>query len=133
LQQAFIASVIAEGIEPKSAFPFEPYPADKTVYKNTRLVEFETPANKDGLGTSTRLRKDSIPIQGMAKFKVWFRPAAPIFICWGPLSGQSGASGERDHRQRRVRRRRVEQGHTMASQGLPHPGPPPCNRSGVSI
>src|SRR6202021_1595761 len=61
---------------------FEPYPADKTVYKNTRLMEFETPANKDGLGTSTRLRKDSIPIQGMAKLKVWFRPAAPIFICW---------------------------------------------------
>ena len=129
LQQAFIASVIAEGIEPKSAFPFEPYPADKTVYKNTRLVEFETPANKDGLGTATRLRKDSIPIQGMAKFKVWFRPAAPIFICWGPLYGQSGASGERDHRQRQY----VVQGHTMASQGLPHPGPPPCNRSGVSI
>ena len=81
MQQAFIASVIAEGIEPKSAFPFEPYPADKTVYKNTRLMEFETPANKDGLGTATRLRKDSIPIQGIAKLKVWFRPAAPIFIC----------------------------------------------------
>jgi hypothetical protein len=81
LEQAFIASVIAEGIEPKSYFPFGPYPADETVYKNARLVEFETPANKDGLGTSTRLRKDSIPIQGMAKLKVWFRLAAPIFIC----------------------------------------------------
>ena len=131
MQQAFIASVIAEGIEPKSAFPFEPYPADKTVYKNTRLVEFETPANKDGLGTATRLRKDSIPIQGMAKLKVWFRPRSSS--AGVRFSGQSGASGERDHRQRRARRRRVEQGHTMASQGLPHPVPPPCNRSGVSI
>jgi hypothetical protein len=80
LEQAFIASMIAEGIEPKSAFPFEPYPADKTVYKNARLVEFETLANKDGLGISTRLRKDSIPIQGMAKIKEWFRP--PIRRIW---------------------------------------------------
>ena len=44
-------------------------------------MEFETPANKDGLGTSTRLRKDPIPIQGMAKLKEWFRPAALMFIC----------------------------------------------------
>ena len=30
LEQAFIAGVIAEGIEPKKDFPFGPYPADKT-------------------------------------------------------------------------------------------------------
>jgi hypothetical protein len=71
LEQAFIASVIAEGITPPTKRP----------YKNARHVEFETPASKEGLGTSTRLRKESIPIQGMAKFKEWFRPAAPVFIC----------------------------------------------------
>ena len=43
-EQAFIASEIAEGIEPNSNFPFGPYPADKTVYKNACLVQFETPA-----------------------------------------------------------------------------------------
>jgi hypothetical protein len=79
LEQAFIASVIAEGIEPKKDFPFGPYPADKTNYKNARLLEFETPANKDGLGTSDRLRKDSTPIQGMAKLKESVPPGSPDF------------------------------------------------------
>jgi hypothetical protein len=68
-EQAFIAGVIAEGIEPKSDFPSGPYPADKTTYKNARLVEFETPANKDGLGTSDRLQKNAQPIHGMAVLK----------------------------------------------------------------
>ena len=68
-EQTFIAGVIAEGIEPKSDFPSGPYPADKTTYKNARLVEFETPANKDGLGTSDRLQKNAQPIYGMAALK----------------------------------------------------------------
>ncbi|MGO4871634.1 MAG: hypothetical protein ACLPGW_13655 [Roseiarcus sp.] len=69
LEQAFIAGVIAEGIEPKENFPSGPYPADKTTYKNPRLVEFETPAGMDGLGTSDRLQKSSLPITGMAKLE----------------------------------------------------------------
>ena len=68
-QQAFIASVIAEGIEPKENFPSGPYPADKTTYRGARMVEFETPANTDGLGTSDRLQRNSQPIAGMAKLK----------------------------------------------------------------
>jgi hypothetical protein len=80
LEQAFIASVIAEGIEPRKDFPFGPYPADKTNYKNARLLEFETPADKDGLGTSDRLRKDSLPIQGMAKLKESVPPGSPDFF-----------------------------------------------------
>ncbi len=69
VQQAFIASVIAEGIEPKENFPSGPYPADKMTYKNARLVEFETPANMDGLGTSDQLQKNSLPIVGVATLK----------------------------------------------------------------
>lgn len=68
-EQAFIAGVIAEGIEPKANFPFGPYPKDKTTYKNARLLEFETPANADGLGTSDRLQKSAQPIVGMATLK----------------------------------------------------------------
>jgi hypothetical protein len=66
---AFIARVIAEGVEPKADFPSGPYPADKTTYKNARLVEFVTPANADGLGTSDRLQKSALPIAGMAKLE----------------------------------------------------------------
>lgn len=69
VEQAFIAGVIAEGIEPKENFPVGPYPADKTTYKNVRLIEFETPANADGLGTSDRLQKNSLGIVGMAKLE----------------------------------------------------------------
>jgi hypothetical protein len=79
LEQAFIASVIAEGIEPKKNFPFGPYPADKTDYKTGRLLEFETPANSDGLGTSDRLRKDLTPIRGMAKLEESVPPGSPDF------------------------------------------------------
>ena len=69
LERAFIAGVIAEGIEPKEKFPFGPYPADKTTYRNARLVEFETPADTNGLGTSDRLQKNSLPIEGMARLE----------------------------------------------------------------
>lgn len=69
LEQAFIASVIAEGIEPKEDFPSGPYPADKTTAKSARLIEFETPANMDGLGTSGQLQKSALPIEGMAKLE----------------------------------------------------------------
>jgi hypothetical protein len=67
LYQAFIAGVIAEGIEPKESFPSGPYPADKLIYKTQRLVEFVTPANSDGLGDSGLLKKNASPISGMAK------------------------------------------------------------------
>ena len=125
--------MIAEGIEPNSNFPFGPYPADKTVYKNARLVEFETPANKDRLGTSTRLRKDSIPIQGMAKLKVWSPGSPDLYLLTvrfpanqahlaSAIIGNAEYAVDGSNRGRRWPRR-----------GLPHPDPPPCNRSGVSI
>ena len=40
--------MIAEGIEPKENFPAGPYPSDKLTYKSPTLVEFATPAGKDG-------------------------------------------------------------------------------------
>jgi len=69
LERAFITSVIAEGIEPKENFTSGLYPADKTTYRGARLVEFETPADMDGLGTSGRLQKNSLPITGVAKLE----------------------------------------------------------------
>ena len=77
-EQKFIAGVIAEGIEPKTDFPFGPYPADKLSYQTPLLVEFETPGNKDGLGTSDRLQKNAQPILGMATLKP--TPDGPDFF-----------------------------------------------------
>jgi len=63
---AFTQSVIAEGIEPASSFPTGPYPNDKLTYVSNEIVEFQTPANTDGLGTHSQLLKGNLPIQGVA-------------------------------------------------------------------
>ena len=78
-EKAFVASVIAEGIEPKENFPAGPYPADKLTYKTPTLVEFATPAGKDGLGTAAgsaraRCRSSASPSSSA-------RRMGPISIC----------------------------------------------------
>jgi len=64
--RAFVRSVIAEGIEPASSFPYGPYPTDKLAYKSKNIVEYETPPNTDGLGTNSMLQKNGNPISGVA-------------------------------------------------------------------
>lgn len=63
---AFVKHVIEEGIEPASSFPRGPYPGDKLAYLNQEVVEYETPANQDGLGTDSALKKNGSPIRGVA-------------------------------------------------------------------
>jgi len=63
---SFVRSVIAEGIEPASSFPSGPYPTDRLVYLSKEVVEFHTPANTEGLGTSFGLHKNGSPINGFA-------------------------------------------------------------------
>jgi hypothetical protein len=62
----FLKNVIGEGIKPASAFPRGPYPKDKLIYRSKELVEFQTPANEEGLGTASRLLKADTPIYGLA-------------------------------------------------------------------
>jgi hypothetical protein len=64
--KAFAQSVIAEGIEPASDFPSVPYPGDKLTYRAKNIVEFETPASAQGLGTDSRLQMNTSPIDGVA-------------------------------------------------------------------
>ena len=64
--KAFAENVIAEGIEPASSFPFGPYPKDKLTYRSKSIVEYETPANTEGLGTVSRLQANASPIEGVA-------------------------------------------------------------------
>jgi hypothetical protein len=63
--KAFVRKVIAGGFASASDFPFGPYPTDKLVYKSKGIVEYQTPAEKDGLGTQSRLMKNSSPISGV--------------------------------------------------------------------
>lgn len=64
--RAFAERVIDEGLEPADSFPFAPYPKDKLLYRNKRVVEYQTPANADGLGTNSKLKKGANPISGVA-------------------------------------------------------------------
>lgn len=62
----FVQDVIAENIEPASSFHYGPYPKDKLIYRSQKIVEYETPADTDGLGTDSTLQKNSDPIYGVA-------------------------------------------------------------------
>jgi hypothetical protein len=64
--KAFAQKVIAEGLEPASDFPFGPYPGDRLTYRSKSVVEFETPANTQGLGTDSYLQANASPIYGVA-------------------------------------------------------------------
>jgi hypothetical protein len=64
--QAFVSKVIGEGIELAAAFPAGPYPRDKLTYRSKEIAEYQTPAQADGLGTNSRLHKNSSPTSGLA-------------------------------------------------------------------
>lgn len=68
-QREFAESVIKEGIEPASDFPFGPYPTDTLKYHGDVTVEFQTPANTKGLGTEFGLQPNDQPISGVAAIK----------------------------------------------------------------
>jgi hypothetical protein len=63
--RAFARKVIEEKIEPASEFPSGPFPHDKLIYKGKRMVEYQTEANQDGLGTELFLKKHDRPIEGV--------------------------------------------------------------------
>lgn len=65
-QRAFVQDVIAEGIEPAGSFSFGPYPEDRLTYRSKNVVEFETPPGMAGLGTDSRLQRNSSSILGVA-------------------------------------------------------------------
>lgn len=51
---------------PEIAYSLGPYPHDKLAYRSDSVVECETPAQADGLGTHFRLKKSDRPIRGVA-------------------------------------------------------------------
>ncbi len=63
----FVDRVIAEKLEPAGDFPRGPYRHDHLKRISATDVEFQTPAEMEGMGTVSRLSKDSDPIDGFAK------------------------------------------------------------------
>lgn len=48
------------------SFQFGPFPRDTLAYKSKSIVEYTTPAQTDGLGTYSALKKGGSPIAGVA-------------------------------------------------------------------
>ena len=65
-RKKFVEGVIAEGFEPRSSFHFGPLPTDTIHRYGDDVVDFETPANKVGVGTKSRLAPNGDPIRGLA-------------------------------------------------------------------
>lgn len=62
----YARKIIAEGFGPASDYPFGPFPSDRLTYKGRNLVEFITPAYRNGLGTMSWLLPSDQPITGFA-------------------------------------------------------------------
>jgi hypothetical protein len=45
---------------------FDPYPKGALTYRSNTVVEYRTPAQTDGLGTHSWLKKNGSPIEGVA-------------------------------------------------------------------
>ena len=61
----YVQRVIEEGIEPEDQFPVGPYRDDILTRRSDTEVEFQTPANIAGIGTQSRLIRNSDPITGV--------------------------------------------------------------------
>jgi hypothetical protein len=64
--KAFVDKVMEEESQPESSIAFGPYAKDKLKYKGKDTVEYQTPAQTEGLGTNQRLKKNGTPISGVA-------------------------------------------------------------------
>jgi hypothetical protein len=62
----FVTRIVEEFGQPASSFPFGPYPKDILTYKGKTVVEYKTPAQTEGLGTHSSLKKNDSPIYGAA-------------------------------------------------------------------
>jgi hypothetical protein len=65
-RRAIASTVVETGTEPASSYPFRPYPNDKLTYRSKEIVEYQTPSNKEGLGTNSSLQSSADPISGVA-------------------------------------------------------------------
>jgi hypothetical protein len=65
-RQAFINKIANERIVPSEAFSKKIFPDDRVHHPSQDQARFETPANREGIGTMSRLVKSGDPILGVA-------------------------------------------------------------------
>jgi hypothetical protein len=65
--RAFVQSVIDLDLVPADELAYHPHPEDRLTRRSDTVVEFTTPADRDGLGTSAGpLSRGTLPIHGVA-------------------------------------------------------------------
>lgn len=64
-QKALVQNVIDEGLDAVIDFKFGPYPRDKLIYRNDRVVEYSTPPHTNGLGTMSWFHRSDESIDGV--------------------------------------------------------------------
>lgn len=62
----FVQRVMDEGLLPNDKFSFRPYADDRLTRRSETEVEFLTPGNREGIGTSSRIARNAEPISGVA-------------------------------------------------------------------
>ena len=65
-RHSFVREVMSLFEMPESSFRFGPYPTDKLTYLSETVVEYVTPAGREGLGTKSWLKINDRPIHGAA-------------------------------------------------------------------
>jgi len=69
-QRAFVESVIdGLGLPGAGGLKFGPFPRDRLIVQNDRLVQFQTPPHTIGLGTINWVKPGDDPIDGVAIFE----------------------------------------------------------------
>jgi hypothetical protein len=67
-RMAFVKGIVDEkgaGLSAKD-FPSGPYLRDRLIFRNSNIVEYQTPPHSEGLGTHTRLVPNGDPIRSVA-------------------------------------------------------------------
>ena len=64
--RTYVTNLVKEWEFDLRDYPFGPYPTDRVIYRNKNVVEYQTPAEAEGLGTESLVRKSSSPMDGVA-------------------------------------------------------------------
>lgn len=71
---AYAAEVVEILDQTIESLPSGPFPADLLIYRNSRVVEYRTPPQSEGLGTQIRIEKNAVPIDGVVILAGQARP-----------------------------------------------------------